>query len=372
MHDLIVARIGQSGALPLPDFLRLALYHPALGYYSRGEAVVGKAGDFFTSVSVGPVFGRLLAARCVRWWLANQRPNPWRIVELGAHDGSLAMDVLDAMREIQPDAFAAVQYAIPEPLAAVAQRQQERLGTAFPRQFRAPTLADLAATPLPGVVFANELIDALPFHLVRFSAGEWLERQVVVDSCGALGWTDAPLTGELAAFCATLGHGFPDGYTTEVRLGVEILMADMAACLTHGLLCLIDYGFASVDYYHPSRTSGTLRTFARHRGAEDPLQSPGHQDITAHVDFTALLRSGVAAGLLPHLWVDQGRYLTTLAHDWLLSLETAPESARIPLVRQFQTLTHPAHLGARFHVLEMLKPPTQPGFSLPADCSPLF
>ena len=371
MHDLIVARIRQSGPLPLPDFLQLALYHPTFGYYSRGAAAVGKAGDFFTSVSVGPVFGRLLATRFSRWWLANNRPQRWRLVELGAHDGSLALDVLSALREIHPDAFAAVEYAIPEPLPTLAEIQQQRVGDAFPAHFRSTSLTGLAADPLPGVVFANELIDALPFHLVRFSAGNWLERQVVADASGALGWADSPLSPELATFCAALGTGFPDAYTTEVRLGVESLLSAMAATLTHGLICLVDYGFPASDYYHPARTTGTLRTFARHRANEDPLEKPGHQDITAHVDFTSLLHSGIAAGLAPHVWIDQGRFLTNLAHDWLISLETAPESSRIPLVRQFQTLTHPAHLGARFHFLEMLKAPTLPGFSLPNGCTAL-
>ncbi len=372
MQELIVRRIRQSGPLPVPDFLQLALYHPAHGYYARGASAVGKAGDFFTSVSVGPVFGHLLAARFHRWWLANERPPQWRIVELGAHDGSLAADVLAALRETAPDAFAALEYAIPEPLPALAACQQERLAIAFPAQFRPHSLAAMAANPLPGVAFANELIDALPFHVVRFTAGQWHERHVVAGASGALGWLDlAPSHPQLGAFCDCLGSAFPDGYTTEVRLGTDKLLGRLAATLTHGLLCLIDYGFPAVDYYHPARTTGTLRTFARHRAAEDPLDAPGSQDITAHVDFSALLGSGIAAGLAPHLWADQGRYLTTLAHAWLLSLENAPQADRLPLVRQFQTLTHPAHLGARFHVLEMLKATTEPGFSLPGGCAAL-
>ncbi len=365
MLDLVSAKIRRDGPLALPDFLQLALYHPQLGYYARGATAVGKAGDFFTSVSVGPVFGRLLAERFRLWWLANQRPERWRIVELGAHDGSLAIDVLAALEEIEPAGFAALEYAIPEPLPALAAIQHQRVGAAFPNQFHASSLAELAAAPLPGVVIANELIDALPFHLVRFNAGTWAERHVTIDPSGSLAWLDlAPSHAQLAAFCdCSLGQRFPDGYTTEVRLGTDKLLGRLAATLTHGLVCLIDYGFARSDYYHPDRTTGTLRTFSRHRAAEDPLERPGELDITAHVDFSALLDSGIAAGLTPHLWSDQGRYLTTLAHDWLIAMET---SSTLPaaLIRQFQTLTHPAHLGARFHVLELLKPPTDPGFSL--------
>lgn len=371
MLDLVTRQIHQNGPLDLPAYLQLALYHPQLGYYPR--ATVGRHGDFFTSVSVGPLFGRLLAGRFHRWWLANGRPSPWRITEVGAHDGSLAIDVLTGIQQLDPHALAAVRYAIPEPLPSLAAIQQEKLTAKFPGVAEpAATLDELAARPLPGVLFANELIDALPFHLVRRHHGQWLERFVTVDANGALAWHDAPTaTPAVAGFLATLGDSFPDGYTTEVRLATRTLLAKFTATLGHGLVCLIDYGFPQRDYYHPARTHGTLRTFSRHHAGDNPLDQPGQQDITAHVDFSALARDAQAAGLHPHLWADQGRYLTHLAHDWLASLEHQSPAIRQPLLRQFQTLTHPAHLGSRFHVLELLHHPTQPGFSIPHLSEPL-
>ncbi len=342
-------KIASSGPLPFPEFMAAALYDPDEGYYARRTSQVGRGGDFFTSVSVGPLFGALLARRFLGWWHGAGRPSRWRVIEAGAHDGKLAADVLAALDALDPAATAALEYVIPEPLPRLrdAQRQTLVRGESRVRHVNHPV--DLGQ-PLPGIAFGNEVLDALPCHLVERRGGDWHERVVAVDGDGRFSWESSPsLAPALQAAVDALGEGFPEGYRTEVRTNFRDFLAPLAAALDDGLMLWIDYGFARPDYYHPDRTTGTLRTFAAHRAGEDPLAAPGEADITAHVDFTAVAEVSAAMGWPPACFDNQGAWLTRIGRDWLAAQEGAPDARAI---RQFQTLTHPGQLGARFHVLE--------------------
>lgn len=352
MRGLLQARIAADGPLGFADFMASTLYHPDLGYYARQVRQVGRAGDFFTSVSVGPLFGELLARRFLRWWQAAGTPQPWRLIEAGAHDGTLAADILAALGSLHPTAFAALDYVIPEPLPRLQATQREKLQPFAVRVRHLSNPAALASQPLPGIAFGNEVLDALPFHLVEWQGDGWHPCHVGCGPNGAFCWDTAlPLTDPaLAAALAPLGTAFPDGYRTEVRTGYGAFFAPLLAALSSGMLLWLDYGFARPDYYHPARQQGTLRTFSRHRAAADPLLDPGVSDITAHVDFTAVAETAIALGCRPLLFRNQGGWLTEVARDWLLAMEGKPDAG---LLRQFQTLTHPAQLGGRFHVLEL-------------------
>ncbi len=347
LDAILRERIARDGPLHFADFMATALYEPELGYYAREPRQVGRGGDFFTSVSVGPLFGELLARRFLREWEESGKPARWRIVECGAHDGCLAADILRAISRLAPVALTGLDYAIPEPLPALRAAQQTTLA-AFPQATFPAAASELE--PLPGIAFGNEVLDALPFHVVERLAGAWRECRVAVEDgfvWDAGNEIDDP--GLLAAV-ATLGNDFPDGYRSEVRTNFHDFLAPLTRCLSSGLLLWLDYGFARPEYYHPGRTSGTLRTFSKHRAAENPLATPGEIDITAHVDFTAVAEAGIALGCQPLRFQNQGAWLTEAARDWLLSLEGCPDPAAL---RQFQTLTHPAHLGGAFHVLEL-------------------
>ncbi|MFU8892288.1 MAG: class I SAM-dependent methyltransferase [Luteolibacter sp.] len=340
-----------------PDFMARALYDPELGYYAQGAGQVGRGGDFFTSVSVGPLFGHLLARRFARWWRESGGGGRWRILEIGAHDGSLAADVLSTLARIAPEAHGALEYVIAEPLDGLRRSQQEKLaGTSHAvRWVRAAS--DLSAEPMPGVVFGNELLDALPFHVVTWRDGAWRESGVAPDreNPGSLAWCDlGPVTGALADAAGRIDPAhLAEGYRTEVRTNFGELHAEIANALTHGMVLWIDYGFARPEYYDPARTCGTLRTFSRHVAGEDPLANPGGADITAHVDFTAVAESAADAGFVLAGFHNQEAWLTREAREWMVEIEANPDAAAI---RQFQTLTHPAHLGARFHVIELVTP----------------
>lgn len=327
-----------------------ALYEPSLGYYARDPRPIGRHGDFFTSVSVGPLFGELLARRFLRHWHETGKPDRWRIIECGAHDGSLAADVLAALARLEPRAFASLEYTIPEPLENLHAAQRRTL-LPFARSVR--LLRDpqvLAAEPLPGIAFGNEVLDALPCHIVEWRDGTWRECRVGLAG-DAFVWQSAEINDPvLHAALAPLGGPFPDGYRTEVRTGLHEFLAPLARALDHGSMLWLDYGFEREDFYQPERTGGTLRTFANHRAGEDPLAAPGEADITAHVDFTAVAEAAATLGGHPSPLRSQGTWLTATARDWLLAQEGNPDAA---LLRQFQTLTHPAHLGRAFHVLEI-------------------
>jgi SAM-dependent MidA family methyltransferase len=329
-----------------------ALYEPHLGYYAREARQVGRGGDFFTSVSVGPLFGELLARRFLKEWRESFTPGKWRIIECGAHDGTLAADILATLGRLAPEALAALEYVIPEPLPLLRKTQEITLAR-FQKHIRLITsVDDLGSDPLPGIAFGNELLDALPFHVVEMHPGGWRECRVATSPAGDFVWenhhpVDDPL---LLAALAPLGTRFPTGYRTEVRTNFRNFLEPLTRSLSSGLLLWPDYGFARPEYYDPGRTSGTLRTFSKHRAAENPLETPGEIDITAHVDFTALAEAAISLGCHPANFQNQGSWLTEIGRDWLLSLEGNPDTIAL---RQFQTLTHPAHLGGSFHVIEL-------------------
>ncbi len=319
----------------------LALYHPEHGYYAKDLRQVGREGDFFTSVSVGPLFGRILARRFIAWWEENDRPSPWRIIEAGAHDGTLAADILAEISTVSPAAFSALEYAIPEPLPRLQAAQRAKLAPWGNVRF-VNSASELASTPAPGIAFGNEVLDALPFEIIGRSGGAWHQHLVGLEE-GKLTLLQGP----------PYPHGpagdFPDGYLTEIRTNYGGFFQPFLGALSHGLLIWFDYGYDHEAYYHPDRITGTLRTFSKHRAGEDPLHAPGDEDITAHVDFTAAADAAITLGCKVSAMKTQASWLTEAARELLLSMEGRPDPT---LLRQFQSLTHPGQLGTRFHVLE--------------------
>jgi len=342
LEAMIHGRIKTEGALSFSDFMALALYEPEQGYYAKEPRQVGRGGDFFTSASVGPLFGELLARRFLAWWQQLEIQGPWRIVECGAHDGTLANDILSTLQRLNETAFNAIEYVIVEPLPRLQQAQRETLEKFSPQVKFVTSVEGLGV--LPGIVFGNELLDALPFDVIEWQENSWHECRVGAEA-GAFVWDVASEEISLPG----LGSDFPEGYRTELRKGMRSFFEPLARVMGKSLFLWPDYGFARPDYYHPSRTEGTLRTFSKHRAAANPLESVGEIDITAHVDFTAVAEAALRLGADSLKFKNQGAWLTEVGRDWLLSLEGQVQPG---LLRQFQTLTHPAHLGGSFHVLE--------------------
>ena len=351
LAQLLSKQIREEGSMPFADFMAVALYHPEHGYYASQRLRTGKAGDFYTSVSVGPVFGQLMASEFCGAWDRMGKPSRFTIIEAGANDGQLALDVLTWIRERRPDFLASLTYQIDEPLVSAAALQRQTLA-AFPA-----TITHHSNDPhAHGCYFANELLDAMPCHRVRFWAGHWQELRVGLDAANDFCAVEKePEDTNLLSRLAWLGNGFPEGYTTEIAPVVASHMHLAAARLEQGYLFFADYGYPARDYYAPHRATGTLRCYRNHRAHEDPFDAIGETDLTAHVDFSLAATAAVQAGCTVLGFVDQARFLTAAAAPLLREMERSDGATASAWQRQFQTLTHPAWLGQKFHFLVLGK-----------------
>jgi len=353
-EEIVLSQIATRGKISFPEFMEIALYDPHNGYYARKTAQIGQAGDFYTSVSVGPLFGRLLARRFLKWWNENGRPSEWRILEIGAHDGKLAADILAEIARLEPITWNSLEYAIIEPLATLREAQRQRLEKLASKLTITENSEALSRNRLPGIAFGNEILDALPFHLVRLFDGNW--KELFVKEGPELIPGEIDQTSMLAGKLDVIGNAYPENYQTEVRTSFPRFIKEIRTCIAEGLLLFIDYGFAAPEYYDTHRSSGTLRTYSKHKAAEDPLLDIGEIDITAHVDFTDLANEAMKQGFTPTHFSTQGSYLTHLASEMI----GAGGLDGGTTISQFQSLTHPAHLGASFHVIEFSKNATCP------------
>ncbi len=345
LAKLLAARIASEGPMPFREFMAQALYHPEHGYYGSDRAKIGRGGDFFTNVSVGPLFGQLLARQFAEMWERLGRPADFAIVEQGAHRGDFASDVLAALDRFAPGCFAATRYHIIEPAPKLRAAQEAALKGNVVWH---PSLADLP--PFTGVHFSNELLDAMPVHLVTWTGTEWLERHVAVQDDGFV-FTDAPLTSEtLRAYLATVPP-VPAGYITEVNLDALAWLDTVAARLDRGWVLTIDYGLRHEDYFAPDRRTGTLRAYAGHQVSDDPLARPGEIDLTTHVEFTSLMERAAQIGLRVAGLTDQHHFMVGLGPLHFRD-DAVPEMSEL---RAYKTLMHPTMMGTSFHALCLSK-----------------
>jgi SAM-dependent MidA family methyltransferase len=353
LEEIIRKEIRSAGPMRFDRFMEVALYHPTYGYYAKndGPPPIGKSGDFYTSVSAGPLFGRLLAGQFLQMWHLLGKPSPFWIIEQGAHDGQLACDVLEWCRAETPDFFAALHYGIVQSSGAA--RIRQKCGPS-PELVAGMTwfenLDDLALEKPTGVFFSNELVDAFPVRSITYRSGRWMEQHVdLVDN--TLGWINCPINDpELAREMEVLPLPALEGYTTEVNLRAHDWITGVARAMHRGYVLTIDYGYPASGYYAPHRSTGTLTAFVKHRGIDDVLTEPGLRDITAHVDFTALSEIGEEAGLATLGFLDQQHFLMGLAHNEL-SGAPGPRAGIQQSLNAWNTLTHPSHLGATFFAL---------------------
>ncbi len=333
--------------MPFRRFMELALYHPEFGYYASGRARIGRSGDFFTNVSVGPLFGRLLARQVAEMWRTLGAPADFAIIEQGAHGGDLAADVLGGLRDIFPECHESVRYLVVEPFAKLAARQRERLAAFAGRMKWVRALGDVHVAD--GVHLSNELPDAFPVHLVKWSGGAWREQMVVAQQGRFVFAEGAAPAGALREACARIPGPLPEGYTTEVNLAAAAWIREVAATLQRGFVLAVDYGFPRLEYYAPTRIAGTLSAYANHRRERDPLARPGEIDLTAHVEFDSLIEAATAAGLRLEGFTDQHHFTVGLGMEHFADGANAAER------RAFQTLMHPQFMGTSFMVAAFAK-----------------
>jgi SAM-dependent MidA family methyltransferase len=346
LQSLIRAEIERAGGwLSFARFMDLALYAPGLGYYSAGSAKLGQAGDFVTAPELSPLFARCLSrqvAQLVETGISD-------VLELGAGSGALAAGLLCALAALDrvPE-----RYCILDLSADLKARQQERIAAEVPELLDRVEWLDVLPGTLRATVVANEVLDAIPVHIVRTREGIVEELGVAIDNDG-FSRRYRPAEGELLKSAQALQLP-ADDYETEVSLAAPALVRSLARALERGVLLFIDYGFPAREFYHPQRDRGTLMCHYRHHAHVDPFVLVGLQDITAHVDFTSIASVGFAAGLQVLGYTTQAQFLVNLGITDFLS-ETPVEETRayVPLAAQAQKLLMPSEMGELFKVLAL-------------------
>jgi SAM-dependent MidA family methyltransferase len=346
--DHIHQQIEQAdGRISFDRFMELCLYAPGLGYYVAGARKFGQEGDFVTAPEISPLFSRCLARQCAQ---VLHEIGPGELLEFGAGTGVMAADILAELERMDS---LPLRYLILELSPDLRSRQQETL------QQKVPHLADLVQwlDELPesgfkGVVLANEVLDAMPVQRFRIESGELLEQFVRWEDGRFSSFWDKPTTAGLVQAVEDLGLGQAEGFESELNLRAVPWINSLGDMVDTGAVILIDYGYPQSEYYLPQRREGTLMCHYRHRAHPDPLLLPGLQDITAHVDFSAVADAGLKAGFEIGGFTTQAFFLMGCGLDSLLA-DSDPNQIdkHMQLVQEVKRLTLPSEMGERFKVL---------------------
>jgi SAM-dependent MidA family methyltransferase len=335
-----------GGWMPFQRYMELALYAPGLGYYAAGAAKLGAAGDFITAPEMTSLFGRSLA-RVAASVLAETGGD---MLELGAGSGRLALDILLELERLGslPD-----RYRILEVSPDLRQRQQSLIAQRAAHLLARVEWLDTLPAGFTGMILGNEVLDALPVHLVHWRAGVAMERGVVWRE-GGFAWADRPASSQAFARMASALPVEGD-YLSEICPAASALVTSLAECLGHGLMLFIDYGFPRSEYYHPQRHMGTLMVHYRHHSLDDPFFLPGLADITAHVDFSAAAQAGTNAGLELLGYTSQAHFLMDAGLlDLMLEMEPmTPDYLRA--ASAVQKLLQPTEMGELFKAIALGK-----------------
>jgi len=340
-----------GGCIPFSRYMELALYAPGLGYYAAaGGAGLDDGADFITAPSVSPLFARCLGRQCAEVLGATGGGD---ILEPGPGSGTLAAGVL---AELEAGDALPERYRLLEVSAELRQRQHETLAREVPHLLERCEWLDAWPEPFSGVVVANEVVDALPVEVFRI-AGAGVEQRAVTLRDGALAdsWRPAPewLVREVRRIETDLGWSLPEGYQSELRPTLPAWIRGLADCLLEGAMLLIDYGYVRGEYYLPEREHGTLVCTRAHRAHDDPYDWPGLTDITAFVDFTAVVEAAADAGLELEGFTPQNHFLLSTGLETLAGEAVATDDTRARLfaAQQVKTLTLPGEMGERFNVI---------------------
>jgi SAM-dependent MidA family methyltransferase len=339
--SLIRAEIKKHGPVSFAWFMQQALYHPEHGYYSSGRCAIGRKGDYFTNVSVGPLFGQLMLAQFAEIWEQLGKIDNFVVVEQGAHDGQFARDVLQSAQESAPEFLEALRYRIIEPFPILRERQSQML-----EPFRNKIEWRNSLEPFIGIHFSNELLDAMPVRLIR----DGIEKLVDLEGEGFV-FVERPLPQGTTAFEPSRDEG-------ALNQSALDWIDSVSASLERGYVIAIDYGHSGDEF------QGDVQVRAQHRHLDSPFEQIGHADITIHADWTSIVRRAEANGLRFAGFADQHHFLTGIisklvgsgpsdlrAGDWGQS--PLPDSPKAK--RALQTLLHPEMLGRAFQVLALAK-----------------
>jgi len=356
--ELIKQRIVESGGwISFAEFMHMALYTPALGYYSGGAQKFGQGGDFVTAPEISPLFAQTIARQALQILSSGCDD----ILELGAGTGILAADLLSELSQLKQ---LPKQYFILEVSDYLRQIQRKTLQKKLSQDlYQRIVWLEKLPEDFTGLILANELLDALPAQLVYKNNDALYERGVTSD--GEFIWQDKSLQMGVL-YKSVIDYELPNDYLTEVCLAVTGLIHSLADSLKQGAILLIDYGFSAREYYHPQRNQGTLMCHYQHYGHSNPLINIGLQDITAHINFTQIKQAGEAYGISLAGYVSQAQFLINCGILELLAKISPNDMATYaPLAAAAQKLLSPAEMGELFKVIGFTKNLNMPllGFS---------
>lgn len=333
-------------------FMAMALYEPGLGYYASSQTDIGQAADYYTSTNLHALFGIMIAEHVAEMWEIMGKPDPFTFVEQGPGLGLFARDFLDRILSEHPDLYRALIYCMLELNPSLVERQRKLLSAHSEAVRWFSKMEGMNASH--GVLFSNELIDSFPVHLLEFQK-EGIREIYVVEKDGILAFQSGDLSArkEVEEYFAGIGFkGFP-GYRTELNLNAKKWITAVSRLFETGYIITVDYGFNTHDYYSPERSTGTLLCYYRHQTNDQPLLRPGEQDITAHVNFSALADWGKEAGLKPLGFLSQSSFLLNMEIDRHIARLYAelPEEQYLQAAAQVRSLLMPDGMGESHKIL---------------------
>jgi SAM-dependent MidA family methyltransferase len=369
LEQKITDKIEKQGPITFETFMEMALYEPGLGYYASESIEIGKAGDFYTSQHLHPIFGAMIARQIEELWEIMGRPSEFYAVEPGAGAGLMCMDIMDYLHD--KEIFPSLTYVIVE-LNPFFREKQRRLLRQYTDKVRwGSSLKELGT--IRGCILSNELLDAFPVHLVQMdndlkeiyvTAGRGnnppLPSSAKEGERGFSGEyfreTKGPLsTGAIAEYVQDFSIGLPKYYRTEVNLRIKEWLRNVAGILSEGFILTIDYGYPAREYYSEERNRGTLICYYGHQLNENPYTNIGKQDITAHVNFSSVKKWGEELGFKPIGFCQQGTYLISLGIDEVIADLYANSAEYLFEVAKIKRLIFPGTLGETHKVMVQYK-----------------
>ncbi len=311
LTQIIKSLIRKSGPITFDKFMEAALYHPEYGYYASGKARIGKGGDYYTSPCVHPAFGEILSRFISRAYEVVNAPN-FTVVEMGAGKGFLALDILDSLKRNSLELYERLIYSIIEISPNIQEEAKTILKGHIHKIRWIKSLSDLESESICGVFISNELIDSFPFHRARFKNGELIEVFVALRGEKFVEILDNLSSSALREYFEGYDLDFENEQEVEINLRAKEWLSDISRVLDKGLVLTIDYGYLAPELFSPLRMRGTFLCFYKHTANENPYVNIGEQDITAHVDFSNLIRVGESVGLNTMKYTTQGQFLV----DW--------------------------------------------------------
>jgi SAM-dependent MidA family methyltransferase len=310
LKQILTQRIARQGRITFADFMAACLYEPGLGYYTSPGRTVGAEGDFYTSISVHAAFGRVIAREIAQMWRCMGSPAIFTLVECGAGNGRLACDIMDYLAEREATMHGGLRLVLVEKEPSLEAVQGEMLAAHVERvTWLSPDEFSSGRFTFSGCLYSNELIDALPVHRV-FMTADGLQEIYVTSKGGEFCEETGPLsTPEINTYLARIAIELHPGQQAEINLAAPAWLASVSRALQEGFILTIDYGFPAAELFAPHRTRGTLLCYHRHQIEENPYIRLGRQDITAHVDFTTLMKCGEEVGLRSDWFGEQYRFL---------------------------------------------------------------